>query len=442
MSALSSSVLWPLLLNFQPLFTSPSFATFVQLATGALVNTGRQTVCNMIRTLPVIPKHFTAYHRFFRTARWSLFRAGQVLAWLILDALPEEQPVRLVVDDTTFRRKGSHVYAGASHRDAVRSSRKHPAWCRGHKWLVISILLPLPGITRPWALPVLVLLVPPKTHPKYRKPVDLTITGMRLLLRWCPRRSFVLTGDYAFAAHRMARFIHSQPRAALVSRFHPDAALFQPPTPRKGPGRPRIKGERLPTPAQCAGQPNAPWVETVLPWYGGRTVTVQLLTGTGCWYHSGQGIVPVRWVVVRRHGARDECFYTTEPAMPPADIVRHYIDRWAIEVTFEETRRHLHIEHTEVWTQRPVQRLVPCLFALFSLTVLAVQKHLQDHSLPSTTPFPWYNKPEPTYADVIAHLRVQQLEQLYFSLPHQKQRLPKNIRDRFKPILRLASHAA
>ena len=36
-----------------------------------------------------------------------------------------------------------------------------------------------------------------------------------------------------------------------------------------------------------------------MAWYGGAQRRVALVSGTGPWYRSGQGLVPLRWVQVR-----------------------------------------------------------------------------------------------------------------------------------------------
>ena len=38
---------------------------------------------------------------------------------------------------------------------------------------------------------------------------------------------------------------------------------------------------------------------------------------------------------------RDEYFYTTDPDLPPAQIITWFTARWPIETTFQEVRAHL-----------------------------------------------------------------------------------------------------
>ncbi|MBO1909461.1 hypothetical protein J4G37_32120 [Microvirga sp. 3-52] len=55
-------------------------------------------------------------------------------------------------------------------------------------------------------------------------------------------------------------------------------------------------------------------------------------------------------------------------------IIRWFILRWQVEVTFQEARAHLGVETQRQWSDRAVARTTPCLFGLFSIvTLLAAQ---------------------------------------------------------------------
>ena len=441
MSTSSSSAISLLFLSFRIIFGSRVFATFCQLATGALLNRGRQTITGALRTLPLIrKKNYSSYNRFFSQPTWSLMAATRILVRLVLALVPADVSVRLVVDDTTTRRYGPFVYGAGSHRDAVRSSRKHKVFCHGHKWVVIAVLVDLPRTQRSWALPILNLLVLPKDNPKYRKPSDLAKLAMRLLLRWHPERHFVLTGDYGYTAHHLAVALRRH-GVVLISRLHEGAKLFEPPPPSSDKrGRPRVKGDRLPAPGERAEAADAAWQRTTIRWYGGEQKDVELLSDTGYWYQSGKPLVHLRWVVVRRPNARLEYFYSTDVTMTPTQIVEHYIGRWSIEVTFEEIRRHHHIEQNEVWCNQSVRRVLPCLFSLFSLTVIWFKEQLKHKRIEPQSD-PWYPKTDFTYADAISRLRETLLHETYFSQTQFLPGLAKNPAGRIKALRILASQA-
>ena len=80
-----------------------------------------------------------------------------------------------------------------------------------------------------------------------------------------------------------------------------------------GKGRPRVKGDKLPTPEQW-WRPASTRSHLNVAWYGGGRRDVEVVSGTGQWYKAGQGLVAVRWVYVHdlTGSHRDEYFFTTD----------------------------------------------------------------------------------------------------------------------------------
>ena len=82
-------------------------------------------------------------HRFFATARWSAGQLGLRLLELIACLLvPVDAPVRLVADDTLFRRSGREIYGAGWHHDPLGAGRHPIAW--GYNWVVVGVLVDLP----------------------------------------------------------------------------------------------------------------------------------------------------------------------------------------------------------------------------------------------------------------------------------------------------------
>lgn len=364
-------------LPLAPAFTAPTFERFVLLALSAILTTGRRTVANLLRTLGGLATgHRTSYQRLLSSARWSGLKLACRLARLVLRLLPANRPVVLVGDDTVDGHKGKHVYGKARHRDPVRSTKSYTAWRYGHKWVVLAVLVHLPFAKRPWALPVLTDLYRSEDDNRrqgrpHRTPAQLLCRLVAVMLRWFPDRRFVLVGDSGYGTHEVARFcLARRDRLTLVSKLHPKANLCEPPPPYQGKGRPRVKGAALPKPEQAVA--GARFRRAVVRWYGGGTRRVSLVSGTGQWYKSGQGLVPLRWVFVRDGDGthRDEYFYATDPSFSPEAIIGHYCWRWNIETTFQEARAHLGLGTTRGWCQKTVLRAAPCLFGLYSVVVL------------------------------------------------------------------------
>jgi hypothetical protein len=400
----------PLLAAFAPAFTTPTFARFVTLLAAAVLTTGRRTIANLLRTLgPLAKGHRTDYQRVLSRAPWSGVQLGCALAGFLLHHLLPEGPVVLVGDDTVDGHKGKRVYGKARHRDPVRSTKSYTAWRYGHKWVVLALLIRFPFATRPWALPVLVDLYRPKQENRLRKrphrpPAQLMCRLLRLLLIRFPGRSFVFVGDAGYGSHEVARFCH-RARLTLVSKFCPDANLFEPPPPYPGKGRPRVKGQRLLKPRQAvAGLRPRSRSRLTVGWYGGGTRRVSVVTGTGHWYKSGRGLVPVRWVFVSdRSGThRDEYLFSTDPGLTPAEVITRYTGRWNIETTFQELRSCLGLESTRGWCQATVLRAAPCLFGLYSV-VAALFQALPESKRSGAVA--WPGKSGLTFGDALCAVR-------------------------------------
>lgn len=397
------------LLPLAPAFTAPTFERFVLLALAALLTTGRRTVANLLRTLGCLaPGHRTSYQRALSAARWSGLKVACLLCRQVLALLPADRPAVLVGDDTVDGHKGKRVWGKARHRDAVRSTRAYTAWRYGHRWVVLAVLVHFPFARRPWALPVLVGLYRSAEDNRrdgrpHRTPAQLLCRLVAVLLRWFPDRRFVLVGDAGYGTHEVARFCHARrDRLALVSKLHPDANLVEPPPPYAGKGRPRVKGRALPKPRQAVA--GARLRRAVVRWYGGGTRVVAVATGTGHWYKSGKGLVPLRWAFVRdRDGThRDEYSFSTDPALSPEAIVGHYAWRWNIETTFQECRSGLGLETTRGWCRNTVRRAAPCLFGLYTAVALAFA------ALPEverSARVSWPGKGGVTFSDALACVR-------------------------------------
>ena len=145
----------PVLSPFCIAFTKPTFQRILVLFVGSVLAMGRHTVTAALRVAgPLAGGHHTDYHRVFSRARWSLWPLARVLCAMVLELVPEGEPVICAVDDTTPQHKGKHVWGKDRHRDNCRSTRSHTVWVFGHKWVVLGINVKFAFASRPWALPM------------------------------------------------------------------------------------------------------------------------------------------------------------------------------------------------------------------------------------------------------------------------------------------------
>src|SRR5262249_55706680 len=274
----------PVLSSFAPVFYHPTYQRFLVLLIAAVLTTGRRTVANLLRTAgDLAPGHPSSYHRVLSRRRWSSPELARLLIGFILDHWVPEGPVALAGDDTVDEHRGARVYGKGCHRDPVRSTHAYTAYRWGHKWVVLTILVPFPFARRPWALPVLVALYrspekPPKAKapaaaPRRRKakdrtkarakeragrraaaevrakaaakrarkaaapsarrhktPSELMRQLLAVLIHWFPDRQFVFAGDGGYGTHAPAPVAQRHRRhLTVVSVFYAHGAVHDPP---------------------------------------------------------------------------------------------------------------------------------------------------------------------------------------------------------------------
>jgi DDE superfamily endonuclease len=407
-------------------FCGPTFLRFIVLALAAILTVGCRTVCNLLRTVGALaPGHPSSYHRVFSTRRWSSWRLARSLAGWVFDHLLPQGPVLLAGDDTVDEHPGPKVFGKGCHRDPVRSTHNFTAFRWGHKWVVLAVLVRFPFACRLWALPLLVALYRSEKDDlqagrRHKTPARLLRQLCCVLLRWFRPRRFVLTGDGNYGSQEMARFAsRRRDRLTLVSKFYPDARLYEPPPVYAGHGRPRVKGAKLPTPQEVV----AASAQTPLnvAWYGGGRRDVTTVSGTGQWYKAGQGLVAVRWVFVHDLTGthREEYFFTTEVTLSVQEVIETYVGRWNEETTFQEMRSYLGLETTRGWTKKTVLRMAPCLFGLYTL-VAALYSQLPK-CYTRVRAVQWAGKQDVTFSDAITAVRRWLWLEWVFAIPGYKQ---------------------
>lgn len=201
----------------------------------------------------------------------------------------------------------------------------------------------------------------------------------------------------------------------MITRLRLDAALYEPAPPYSGVGRPRKKGKRLPTLETVLNSAQTVWQTVTVIWYDNQSRTMEIVSNTAVWYHSGKPPVPIRWVLVRDPQGDYEtiALLSTDPDLAPAQIVNWFVQRWRIEVTFtaltpcstcQEVRTHLGVETQRQWSDKAIARTTPALLGLFSWITLAAHLLVQQGQV-SMRQAAWYVKVRPTFSDAISWVR-------------------------------------
>jgi hypothetical protein len=405
------------ILCFAPLFRERSWRHAEVLLIGAILAPGQRTVTSILRITGLFrERRFTNYHRVLNRAAWGGRAAGRVLLGLLLDTfVPCDGPVVLGLDDTIERRRGKRIRAKGIYRDPVRSSKGHFVKASGLRWLSLMLLVPIPWAGRVWALPFLTALAPSERYCREhgRRHKKLTDWARQLALqakRWLPDRALILVADSGFAAlGLLATLVRNG--VTCVTRLRLDAALYEPAPPRRpgAVGRPRTKGSRLQTLAAVLADEETPWRRLTVPgWYGEGDRVVEICSDTAVWRHAGLPVVPIRWVLLRDPHRRfdPQALLCTDLTQDPLRVVRWFVQRWQLEVTFREVRDHLGVETQRQWSDRAVARTTPCLLGLFSVVTLLAAR-LSRHARLRVAATAWYRKEHPTFSDTLAAVRRQ-----------------------------------
>ena len=405
-----------LLMPFSILFHRSTWEKAQILLIGAILSPGKRTVTSALRVMGLTEKaNFALYHHVLNRARWSSLEVSRGLLFLLIGYLaPSTGPLVFGIDETVERRWGKKIKARGIYRDGVRSSQSHFVKTSGLRWVGLMWLAPIPWAQRTWALPILTALAPSERyyHKLGRTPKKLTDWARQIILqlrRWLPSRALVFVADSSYAALDLLHFCQSMPSpVTFITRLRLDAALYEPAPPRQPGqmGRPRLKGERLPSLKELVDHPQSVWTTLRVAWYDGTDRILEIASDTAVWYHSGKAPVPICWVLIRDPLGEFEpqALLCTELSVEPTEIIEWFVLRWQLEVTFEEARAHLGIQTQRQWSDLAIARTTPALFGLFSWVTLAAHVLQADNAI-LVRSAAWYVKPLPTFSDAASLVR-------------------------------------
>jgi DDE superfamily endonuclease len=407
-------VIITLLATFEPVFTQPTWHKAHVLLIGTLLARGRRTVAAALRqTGYAHDSDFSRFHQVLNRAEWSALALSRRLLHLIIARfVAVGGRVTLVIDEHLERRWGPQITKRAHYRDPLRSSKVRSVSTSGLRWVVLAVVIQPPWTHRSWALPFLSILATPeavstKAGRRHKTVADLAQQAVRVVRYWLPDVAIELVGDGTYSTLDLG-LVCQHAAVSLITPLRLDANLFAPAPPRQPgtKGRPRVKGAALPKLAQVLVDPTTVWQAASVPWYDGRLHRVDWCSGTALWYHSGTAPLAIRWVLVRDNkGVKQaRAFLCTDAEREPLEIVRTYLKRWTLEVTFEESRAHLGVETQRQWSDKAIERSTPLLFGLYSLVALFGQELAPTGHLP-VQQTAWYEKSAATFSDVLGLVR-------------------------------------
>jgi DDE superfamily endonuclease len=381
-------------------FTAPTLQVFSAMVIGLVAQTGQRTVCGMLTGAGMATSwsHDRA-HRFFSTARWAVDQIGLTVFDLILTHLVADgADLHLAVDDTAHRRRGKKVHGVGWIHDGSAPARNKLAF--GHRWVVVGVIVRPSFLSRPLCLPVLCRRWQGKGT---ASTVELAAYMITVIAARTPGRRVHVVADAAYHGHGLRDLPTT---VTWTTRLPRNAVVYHRAPARSGRrGRPRLKGDRIGTPAQATT--TAVWQTVSVTRYG--RVDIVHIAVLDCLWYGVFGPHPVRMTLVRdRETGPMLALITTDLSVVAADLVARYAARWAIEVTFFDTRQTLGVGQARNRTAQAVNRTWAFGMYVYTLVVLwyALYGHRSGIVADRRVHAPWYpSKTDPSFADMLTALR-------------------------------------
>lgn len=391
-----------LLTSFVDGFTRPSFAIFCKLVLAWIICPGRHTITRLYLLAEAEGEHaHDAYHRFLRDGAWNFEQLWRMVTVLLVQRLCPQGPVRLALDDTVFRKWGRQVEGSGRYKDPLRSWGRSVVYMTGLNFVCLTLLVPTSWGVLKLALPVGQRL--------YRKRVSthirLAVEMLTAVTAWLPDREFVVVADGAYSPLARAGL----ERTTVISRSRKNAELYDPQfSQRRGPGRPRRRGERLPSPAEMAADPKLPW-RVCRVRVRSRVMERQIFARRVLWW-AACGERPLLLLIVRDPSGvnRDEYLFSTDVAADPEAVVSDYADRWLVEVMHRDCKQLLAAETPQSWRRQAPERAGAMSFLVYSLVWYRYLTQCEEGSGQPWVARAWYSKKvAPAFADALASARRQ-----------------------------------
>ena len=402
---------------FAGLFNTPAWQTFRVLAYGWAVAGGeRQTLTTYLwLTGATTVKHFSRFYEFLGgalyQARWQVW--AQIIR-CAAQGVPDEDPILLIVDDSTKKKAGRQIEGVGHYRNGAGSARQEYRTLRGLNFVWAIMRVPVPGwpghqVSVPIGLSLYLkeeyartLKLPYQSHSALAREIGDFVAAQ------LPARQIRVLGDGGYATkdyrQQLPATVHVVGRMLITGKLY-----AQPPQPR-GPRRgcPPKKGPVLGSPKTLARKrhgwqphPSEPgtlvqawdglW-HTVLPGRRLRVVVVRRPTPTRA-RKPGQ----------RKPPPSVEAFFTTDLALSLEAIPAQYRERWAVEITIRDSNTFAGFGQDQCRKRERVVGANTFRLALAAARTLWFVKHTaRGPALELGQYRPWYlQKVAPSQLDIV-----------------------------------------
>ena len=217
----------------------------------------------------------------------------------------------------------------------------------------------------------------------------------------------ILVGDGGFACAKLA-WMCLKYKICLISRLKMNAGLYDFPAlgePGRR-GRKKTKGTKLISFKEMVEMSDLGWKEVIIDGYEKKKKKLKYISNTSLWGADGFFPVPIRWVlVVDPESELDPLpLMSTDVTLSAERIIELYIQRWNLEVTFEEVREHLGVETQRQWSDKAIARTTPILMSLYTIVCVIADK-LHEQRPIEVAQTAWYEKKDATFSDLLTTIR-------------------------------------
>jgi len=372
-----------------------------RLSLGLLECTGRHTITGMLSASGRDQHDWSADYRVFSRSRFKVSDFFGLVQDRLLERLPGGERVVTALDDTKLHKTGTKIPGVSFQRDPM-SPPFHTNFIRAQRFAQLSMVTPL-DLNQPTAarcFPVDFRHVPAAARPsskaseqeltdykRKQKEQNLSVAGVKIIrefragldTRGAADRLLVTCVDGSYTNQTVLKNLPA--RTTLIGRIRKDAKFFSLPSTQPRRGRPRIYGDRLPTPEQIRLDDSIPWQKARV-WAANKFHDCEFKAIAPVFWKKSGVDQPLVVIIIRPLGYRltskSRLLYRqpaylicTDPNLPLQTVIQDYFRRWDIEVNHRDEKQLIGVGQAQVRSSQSVELVPAFAVASYSMLLLA-----------------------------------------------------------------------
>lgn len=399
-----------------------------KLAYAHLMTLGRRTISGLIRSKNEQDKDWTGDYKFYSLRKWD----GKDLLFEMFKECDahshwKDNVMVLALDSSHIKKSGKRIPYVSTLRDPL-SPAYHPNLISAIRFIQASAIInPEGAIEVSRAIPIYFSEASPAVKPRKNAPESeqlrykreqkerrISVFARRAIeeirhqmdkLSDGKSRTLVVSVDGGFSNQGFLKELPE--KVVVIARVRKDTQLFRPvngeqvPRSEQG-GRPRIYGERLPTPEEIRRDDGYEWKWARVFAAGKYHDMKYKVVGPALWKRVS-GARPYRLFIIaplRYRKSRNGRLLYRQPAYllvsdldySEQDILQYYMLRWDIEVNHRDEKSLLGLGQAQVRSERSVERTMQFSVFVYSLLLLASIKAYGPYRTEDYLPLPKWDK--------------------------------------------------